>query len=176
VSAWAVGVLSIAGVVVGVLLQWTISEKQRRRDRREARTQRVAAVLGRMSPLLASLQPEGIALQTAFIVRSFYDDPWRALRGELGVLIASEPAGELRGRLAELEDAVEALFRSLLLLVDADLRRQVMDARQSSLGNVFEEAQERHTETDALLRGILDDLHGANAPGRASRWRKLAEG
>jgi hypothetical protein len=164
-SAWAVGVLSIAGVVVGVLLQWTISERQRRRDRAEARTQRVAAVLGRMRPLLANLQPEGIALQTAFIVRSFYDEPWGELRGELGVLIASEPAGELRGELAKLEDAVERLFRSLLLLVDADLRRQVMEARQSTLGNVFEEAQERHDEADALLNGILDDLHGASASG-----------
>jgi len=80
-----------------------------------------------------------------------------------------------RSRLAELEDSVEKLFRSLLLLVDADLRRQVMEARTST-GNFFEEAQEQYAETDGLLRGIIDDLHGANAPGRARRLRKLAEG
>jgi hypothetical protein len=167
VSTWAAvlvgGIVSLGSAAGGMPLTWKLGQKQLERDRAEARTQRVAAVLGRMRPLLANLRPEGIATTTAFMVRGFYEDPWTPIRADLGILIASEPEGELRGRLAELEDCVERLFTSLLALVDADFRRQVMDAHKATPEDVFEEAQKQYAETDGLLRGILDDLHGANA-------------
>jgi hypothetical protein len=160
VSAWAAGVLSIAGVVVGILIQWKLSEKQRERDRAESRTQRVAGVLGRMRPLLDDLRPDGIVSTSAFIVRSFYKDPWTPLRAELSVLIASEPAGDLRGRLLELDGSMDKLFESLLVMVDTQLQLQMIEAGQP-VRNRYEDAKERYAETQRLWRGIIDDLHGS---------------
>ena len=165
-------------VIVGVLLQWKLTQSQEERQRRDERIQRVASVLGRMTPLLGDLRPDGIVTATVFIVRSFYDEPWRSIRAELGVLVASEPASDLRKDLLRLDETVEMLFRRLLVLVDNDLRQQVTAANPHA-GNVYENAKAQYVEATTLLRKILDDLHGAQSvpkrPGIGPQ-RQAAEG
>jgi len=158
--------------VAGVGLQWKLGQKQLERDRAEVRIQRVADVLGRITPLLADLRPEGIVWTTPYIVLSFHKDPWTPLRGDLGALIASEAAGDLREDLRRLQAGIETLFVSLMRLVSPEHRQRAVEAGDTR--NVFETAEEVHAQVEGLLRKILDELHGSaeGAPVGApsARW------
>jgi len=177
-STWAAvatgGIISVASVIAGVLLQWKLSQKQLDRDRAAERTERVASVLGRMRPLLAHLLPERIATATPFIVRSFYENPWTPIQADLGALIASEPESALREDLVRLENAVVTLFSNLVLLVDADLQQRLSVAGRTRV-NMYEDAVAQHTEVETLLGRILDELHGSPS-GDGVRSSRTAPG
>lgn len=164
-SAWAVGILGIAGVVVGGLLQWVISAKQRRSDRAEARLLRVAGVVGQVRSHLTDLQPTFVAHSTPEKVQEFYRDHWRRLRAELNVAIATERPGQLRDDLATLDALIGGLFSSLMHVVSPQLRQMAAEAGDTR--NSYDVAVGQYEATDDLARKIIDELHGSDAVERA---------
>jgi hypothetical protein len=164
-SAWAVGILGIAGVVVGVLLQWVISAKQRRSDRAKARLLRVAGVVGQVRSHLTDLQPTFVAHATADKVQEFYRDHWRRLRAELNVAIATEPPSQLRDDLATLDALIGGLFSTLMFLVSPVIRQLAAEAGDTR--NYYDLAVGQYDAADDLARKIIDELHGSEGVERA---------
>jgi hypothetical protein len=155
--------ITLAGVVVGAVLQSKLAERQLARERghaeRVARIERVARVLGKLRPLLADVKPVLMIHSSMEVVQKIFQESWSPIREEIGVLIATEPSSELRDKLILLDESVGALFIRFGQTVSPELREYALAAGDKT--NVYTAAQEGYAETNALLGEILDDLHGS---------------